>query len=504
MMYQQGTARSVLLVVLLFSSIILLGAQDSTGSAVVYVIPIHGEIDTARMVFVRRGIQKAERDGAELVVFDIDTFGGAVDAALQIATLIGSVRDARTVAFVSSGAEGTGVSWSAGALISLACEVIYMAPGTSIGAAAPVYQTQAGMEAAPEKTVSAVRAQMAALAEKNGYPASVARAMVDLDVELVEVYVGEELRLIARDEYPQIEREAERLGVEIEEGKIISASGKLLALTAGEMEYYRISSGTVGTLEALLVAEDLAPVVTQILEETPFDRAAAWVTGAAVTGLLILAGLVALYLEITSPGFGVPGTIAIICFAVVFLGGALLGTIGSLELLLFLSGVVLLVVEIFLIPGFGVTGISGIILMGTALVLSRQSFVWPEFTWEWEQFRRNIAVVGVSFFSSIVVFGLLVRSFPKLPFFNRLILSSPSVAVLPSSDGGGAGLVGDAPVPVGSIGVVRTALRPVGKAVFDGEVREVQSDGEFLPVGTTVEVTEAKGNRLFVRRRGIS
>jgi membrane-bound serine protease (ClpP class) len=483
---------------------------------VAYIIPIHGEINASRMVFVRRGIQKAEDAGARLIIFDIDTFGGAVDAALQISTLIGSADVEKTIAFVPAAAEGTGVSWSAGALISLACGEIYMAPGTSIGAAAPVFQTQTGMEMAPEKTVSAVRAQMSALAEKNGYPVDMARAMVDSDVELLEVYLGDDLRLTARDSMYDLEREAERLEVKLEEGKIVSASGKLLTLTAGEMARYGVSTGTVSGLAEILAEEGMIDAEMTVLEESPYDRAAGWITGAGVTGLLILAGLVALYMEVTSPGFGIPGTIAIICFAVVFLSSALLGTIGSLELLMFLAGVVLLVVEIFLIPGFGITGISGIILIGISLVLSRQDFIWPEFEWEWDIFRRNLTVVGISIVSSLVVFGVLLKVFPRIPLFNRLILTTPDGA---GSDGRNVtplrGAVGS-PVSlssasgrdtgltslVGKHGTVVAALRPVGKASIDGEVWEVQSDGDFLDSGDDVEVIETRGNRLFVRRIG--
>ena len=153
-----------------------------------------------------------------------------------------------------------------GALIALSCGSIYRTEGTSIGAAAPVYQTQNGMVMAEKKVVSAIRGQMAA-----------------------------------------------------------------------------------------------------------------WITGSVVTGILIVIGLVALYLEVSTPGFAVPGTVAIICFTIVFAGGALMGIFNSFELLLFIAGVVLLIAEIFLIPGFGITGISGIFLMMSALILSRQRFFIPEF-----------------------------------------------------------------------------------------------------------------------------
>ena len=174
-----------------------------------------------------------------------------MDSALQIATLIGGLDEIETIAYVPATPEGTGVSWSAGALISFSCDRIYMAPGTSMGAAAPVYQSQQGMEAAPEKTVSAVRAQMAALAEKNGYPKAIALAMVDMDVELIEVYLDGKLEVSTAGDLPDLERRAREEDLTLEKGKIISPAGKLLTLTAGEMERYGVSSATVGDLEAL-------------------------------------------------------------------------------------------------------------------------------------------------------------------------------------------------------------------------------------------------------------
>ncbi|MBT3275534.1 MAG: nodulation protein NfeD [Spirochaetales bacterium] len=375
-----------------------------------------------------------------------------------------------------------------------------MAPGTSIGAAAPVYQTQEGMAMAEEKTVSAVRTQMAALAEKNGYPKSVAYAMVDLDVELIEIYYGDNVVLTSTDDLPDFEREAAKTGVNFEKGKTVAKAGKLLTLTAGDMDKYGISSGTVYDTEELFEEIGIVSENVVYLEQSPLDRAAAWITGALVTGILVLAGLVALYMEVTSPGFGIPGTLAVICFAVVFLGNALLGNVGSLELLLFLLGVILLIVEIFLIPGFGVTGVSGIVLIAVALVLSRQDFLWPTFTWEWELFRKNLAVMGIAVVTSVVSFGVLIKLFPHLPLFNRLILETPSAEDTVSLPGALPGTAIIKGPKVGDRGFALTILRPVGKAEFGGRSVEVKADGEFIEIGDTVEVMVVSGNRILVRR----
>jgi membrane-bound serine protease (ClpP class) len=156
-----------------------------------YVVPIHGAIDRPLAVYISRSVERARADDVSFVIFDIDTFGGRVDSALEITTRIGSLTDIETVAYVRVRPEGTGVSWSAGAIISMAADRIYMAPGTSMGAAAPVLQSPGGgQESASEKTVSAVRTQMAALAEKNGYPRAIALAMVDADVRALEALVG--------------------------------------------------------------------------------------------------------------------------------------------------------------------------------------------------------------------------------------------------------------------------------------------------------------------------
>lgn len=469
--------------------------RDAERTGPVYVIPIAGDIEPSRLVFTRRGIREAEAAGAETIVFEINTFGGRVDTALQIATLIGSVRSADTVAYIPASSEGTGVSWSAGALISFACGAIYMDAGTSIGAAAPVYQSPEGMQMAEEKTVSAVRGQLAALAEKNGYPMGVALAMVDKDAELIEVIIGDESIPMLADEYDGFEQQAEQDGVEIRKGKVICPEGKLLTLTAGEMERYGISSGTVRDRAAMLEVLGYSSEEAVILNESMPDRLVAFITGSVVSSLLLLAGLVALYIEVTSPGFGVPGTVAIICFAVNFLGGTLLGTVGSIELLLFLLGVILLAVEVFLIPGFGVVGISGVVSMLIALVLARQEFILPEVPWQWDIMQRNIMVVGGSLLGSMAVVAVLMAILPRTVVFNPLVLNASQtqelgyqVKVLPSEN-----------TLVGRQGLTETPLRPVGKALIDGETQVVESDGAWLDVGMRIEVVEVIGNRILVR-----
>ncbi|MDR3249146.1 MAG: nodulation protein NfeD, partial [Treponema sp.] len=188
----------------IFAAGVPLFSQAGTGKEAggkAWIIPIRGDIEPSITAFVRREGRKAQAQGAAYIIFEIDTFGGRVDSALQITSYITSLKNARTIAWVNSGEDSMGVSWSAGALIALACQDIYMAPGTSMGAAAPVtIGADGSAEGTGEKTVAAVRSQIAALAERNGHPVEMAKAMVDYDVELWEVLIDGQMTALTLQE----------------------------------------------------------------------------------------------------------------------------------------------------------------------------------------------------------------------------------------------------------------------------------------------------------------
>lgn len=484
----------LLLFLLLFGA----SAEEQSGEekGLVYIIPIQGEINRPLTVFIRRGIQKAKQADANTVIFEIDTFGGLVESALQIATLIGSLDDRRTIAYIPAVPESTGVSWSAGALISFACRQIYMAPGTSIGAAAPVFAGSGGTQEAPEKTVSAVRTQMASLAEKNGYSKAVALAMVDADVELLWIQLGEEKRIISSTELEAVKREAEENGIEYVRLKTVSPRGKLLSLTAAEMLEYGQSSGNPKNRMALIERIKSDPEQIRTISESPADRMVALITAGSFSALLILIGLGSLYLEISSPGFGLMGTVAIITFSVLFAANALLGYVGSLEIILFLIGLVLLLVEIFIIPGFGVAGISGVLCISASLILSQQDFIFPEFQWQREVLLENLLSIGIGLIGSLLCITIIFTFFRRLPLFRRLVLEENQ-----DSKAGFQVQAETEEMPgMGETGITVTTLRPSGKARFGGKNIAVVSNGEFIEIDTKVEVTAISGNRVEVRR----
>ncbi|MDR2745813.1 MAG: nodulation protein NfeD [Treponema sp.] len=479
--------------------------EDGKNRGAAWIIPIRGDIEPSLTAFVRREGKKAVDQGAGYIIFEIDTFGGRVDSALQITSFITSIKNARTIAWVNSGEGSMGVSWSAGALIAMACQDIYMAAGTSLGAAAPVTIGADGQtEGTGEKTVAAVRSQIAALAERNKHPVEIARAMVDYDVELWEVLVDGETRVLTPGELERLEKEAGAGGPEPERRGLISQKGKLLSLTSGEAQRYGLARGLADDKDSLLAAIGAVPPA---VESAPgaADGIISLLTSVPVQALLIILGLVMIFLEINSPGFGIFGVVAIIAFVTVFGSGAMLGRVGSLEIVLFIIGLGLLVVEIFITPGFGFLGVSGFILIGLSLLLSMQDFVIPRFEWEWAILGRNAVVVFVSLIAAITGIAAIVLLGPRIRLFDRLTLRTQITETAAGP------LPGDTPQDgeqeawknrqslVGKIGVAATSLRPVGRVEIDGELYEVQAEGLFVDSGRGVKVTRVRGNTITVR-----
>jgi membrane-bound serine protease (ClpP class) len=479
-------------------------AEDSPGGGKAWIIPVQGDIAPSLVTFVRREARKALAEGAEFIIFEIDTFGGRVDSALQITSFIMSIRNAKTVAWVRNSDTSMGVSWSAGALIALSCSEIYMASGTSMGAAAPVtIGADGNTEGTGEKTVAAVRSQIAALAERNGYPVGIALAMVDYDVELWEVSVDGASRVLTLTELERLEKEGTAV---VERLQVISAPGKLLSLTAGEAFRYGLSKGIADDRPALLAT---LGAVEEAGESNPsaWDMIISLLVSAPVQGVLILIGLVMVFMEIQTPGFGIFGTVAVICFLGVFGSSALLGRVGSLELILFIVGIGLLAVEIFVLPGFGVAGISGLVLIGLSLLFSMQDFVIPRFDWEWALMGRNAVVVTLGIIAAITGIAVIALLGPKTKLFDRLTLNTRITGTAGGPDPDGAALEVRGALPdeedyaglTGKTGTAASSLRLSGRAEIEGRQYSVESDGAFIEPGTAITVVKVRGSRIVVR-----
>jgi membrane-bound serine protease (ClpP class) len=468
-----------------------------------WIIIIRGDIDPGMVTFVRRETSRALKQGAAFLIYEIDTFGGRVDSALQISSFILSVQGARTVAWVNNNSESMGISWSAGALIALSCSDIYMASGTSVGAAAPVTVTSEGTQGAGEKAVAAVRSQMAALAERNGYPVGIALAMTDSDVELWEVALGDRTEALTLTDLQRLEGEK----VALRRVAMISAPGKLLSLTSRDAYRYGLCSGLADTQEALLKDLGAAAVAAESLPGFS-DTALSILSSAPVQAILIILGLAMIFLEINTPGFGVFGLVAALAFAAVFGSGFLLGRVGSLELILFLAGISLLAVELFLIPGFGVIGVSGILIIGISLVLSMQDFLIPQNAWEWSLLGRNSLVVFAGILAAITAIAIIALTGPRIKLFDRLTLHSRITGTAggpdpdPAATKAAAGAVmsgeNDYAALLGKTGRAASTLRPSGKAEIESRTYVVETEGVYVASGTAITVIRVLGNRVVV------
>ncbi|HLD35110.1 MAG TPA: NfeD family protein [Planctomycetota bacterium] len=472
-----------------------IAAVSSTQPALIYVVPIKGPImDKGLAYFIRHSVELAKAENAALIIFEIDTPGGAVgggeEYTIGICNSIDRAAPITTVAYITHWA------WSAGALVSISTDKIVMKQVASIGSAEVV-----GAEEHQEKYTSAIRTEFKARAEKKGYSANLMMAMVDKDLEVHEVLVDGVRQFMT----PQEIKEARNKGKLVEEIKLIIASGKLLNLSAGDALKYGLASAIKG--ERAEIPPLLGITNFKFKEVTPTwsEHLVMYLTSQVVSGILILAGLLAAYMAYQSPGTGIPEAIAVVCFALVFFGHYLIGLAEVTEVLLFILGMGLIGVEVFLLPGFGVFAISGAILVLVSLIMSMQGFVIPDMKgapWQLVTLERNFIVVGLAFSLSLIIFVIMVRYLPSVPFFSHLILSADV-----KTSAGFSSVAMDAAPLLGKKGVVFTALRPVGKIVVldasghqTDQNLEVVTEGDFINKDEAVVIIEIDGSRIVVEK----
>jgi membrane-bound serine protease (ClpP class) len=421
-----------------------------TARPIVYVIPIDGVIDLGLAPFLTRTLREARDAGASAVLLDINTFGGRVDAAV-------AMRDAlvnaplRTIAFINPRAI------SAGALIALATETIVMADGGTIGAATPVVSGGDQPQVADEKSVSYVRKEFGATAERRGRPPQFAEAMVDADVQIADVV----------------------------------DKGKLLTLTTSEALTHKVADFTADTLSEALVVSGLRDADVRRASQTWAETFVRFLTNPLVSSLLMTVGMLGLLVEIRTPGFALPGAIGLLSLGLFFWGHWIVQLAGWEELLLVVGGVILLGLEILIIPGFGVAGVVGVIALAVGLGLA---LVGAGATTS--AIVAAFGRVAISILLALASGLALLRMLPRVPFGRRLVLSTEMGAERgytspPESD----------QRQLGRTGIARSPLRPAGVAEIDGTRVDVVSDGGFIEAGAAIEVTRVEGNRVVVRER---
>lgn len=439
----------LLLSLLLLAWLAALQAQEPR--RVVYVAQIEGVIDLGLAPYVQRVLTEAAAARAAAVVLEINTFGGRVDAAVQIrdALLTTSVP---TIAFVNKRAI------SAGALIGLAAQQIVMSGGGTIGAATPVQMGQGGSGMLPveEKTVSYVRKEFRATAESRQRPPLLAEAMVDADV----VIPG------------------------------LVDKGKLLTLTTDEAIAHKVADRRAETLEEVLRQAGLAGAEVRRTAPNWAEGVVRLLTHPIVSSLLVTVAMLGIVLELRTPGFGVAGILGAASLTLFLWGHWIVQLAGWEEMLLVAAGLVLLVLEIFVIPGFGIAGALGIAALVAGIALSMLG--------SGNSAQLLLLVAGRVVFSLLAaLLGslFLLRFMAKSPLGRKLVLETELAA-----GQGYASPPRDDPYWLGKSGTAWSMLRPAGIAEIEGRRVDVVSDGEMIEAGTPVQVTRVDGNRIVVKR----
>ncbi len=462
-------------------------AADSEPGAAqggVVVIPIHGTIDLGLAGFVDRSVTTAEAMGAQALVVDIQTFGGRVDAAVRIRDRL-LATSLPTIAYINPRAI------SAGALISLACDQIYMAGGGTIGAASPVSIGPGGdAQALGEKEVSYVRTEFRATAERNGYSPLIAEAMVDKDATAAVFQVPDGVRVVS---VADIERVAEELGIDPSAAKTYSAEGKLLSLTTDDALSVGLAAGRADTLEDLLTLIDLAEAGVTRLQTTWSENLVRFLSHPVVTGLLLSLGMLGLFVELRQPGWGVPGTLGVVALTLFFGAQYLVGLAEWQEVLLLGIGLGLLVLEIFVIPGFGIAGVTGTLCLVAAIYLALVDVPIPRYSWDYQQLSRATTSAATALLSGCALIVLVFRYLPQSRWGRRFMLVTEL-----GVDSGYIGVSLEAMPAIGAHGTAYTVLRPAGRVQIGERLVDAQTAGDFIEQGTPVQVIQIVGNAVVV------
>jgi membrane-bound serine protease (ClpP class) len=420
--------------------------------------------------FWERTLDRVVEEKAKAVIFDLHTPGGLAFATEELMTQIAKL-EMPTRAFVNSKA------LSAGSFVAISTDKIYMTPGSKIGASAIV---SGSGEEIPEhmraKLESFFDAHVSWIAEKKGHRKEIIRAMMFLDDE---------------------DREIGPIQVKAGSLLTLSSSDAIKVMEDGPV----LAVAEIKTMADLLEREGWSQ--DDVVTATPsgFEQFAWWV--ASVSGLLITIGLFGGYLEFKTPGFGIGGIVSITAFAVFFFGNYLAGNMAGYELAaIFGLGLLLIALEIFVIPGFGIPGIVGLLMVVGSLMFSMVDGVeWQRYQWSGDgSFGILDAIsgpalhLGLGIFGSIILLYLIMTYLPDVPFLKKFLL--------PTTLAAGTGIEShpELSARVGQTGSALTDLRPAGKAEIDGEIVDVVAEGEFVSKGEPVRIVKEDGMGVVVKR----
>ena len=362
----------------------------------VYVVPIQNTIDLGIPAFVNRAIDTAEKDDAKLIIFDIETFGGRVDAATQVKDAI-SGTDIQTIAFINRRAI------SAGSLIALSCDKIYMTSGATIGATSVVDMSG---EKQAEKSQSYMREEMAATAEQSGKNTTIARGMVDEELSFEYLVV-----------------DGDSMKVDDIEGR---KEGKLITLTTELALKYKIADGTSESIEDILLDLSIENYDIITLDENWSEDLVRILTDPVVSSLLTTFGTIGIISELYSAGWGIGGTIGIICLTLALGAGYLTKLASATDLLIIFSGLTLLLVEFVAIPGFGVFGIVGLVILFYGLYL----LLIPDVPVSDEIYSAALDGFAWAIVGGVIILIMLIRLISQSKVFQKFITTDSNKETL--------------------------------------------------------------------------
>ena len=418
----------------------------------VFTFAIDQDIDPGMNRRVKLALEQAEALKVDVILIEMDTYGGAVTDADEIRTRI---LESKIPVYVFINKDAA----SAGALISIACDSIYMAPGASIGAATVVNGTDG--DAAPDKYQSYMRSMMRSTAEATGRNPQIAEAMVD-----------------------------EKLVV-----PGLSDDQSVITFSVSEAIQNGYCEGEYTSQKAILEAKNLQAAQVIAYEEKTVDTIISYFLNPAVSGILILLIIGGIYFELQTPGIGFPLALAITAALLYFIPYYLNGLAENWEILAFVIGIILLAVEFFVIPGFGVFGVAGIVLTLGGLVLGMLPN--EAFDFEWVSSAQLFEALLTVILASLAAVGLVLWLTPKVNewgAFKHLALATTQdraagfTASVYSED------------LVGKVGTVHSRLRPSGKIELEGEIFDAYSRGEFLEQGEAIVVISTEGTSLRVKK----
>src|SRR5438046_1693083 len=432
----------------------------------VVVVPLRGEVAPSLLAFLRRAVKTAESNEASAIIFDMNTYGGRLDTAADIVNALNQAK-IPTYTFINTNAG------SAGAIIAIATQHIYMAPVSAIGAAAPILRTGEDLPTtAKEKTISYWSALIRGSAIKNGHNPDIAEAFINKDKE---VKIGD---------------------------RVVHPRGAVLALNAQEATERingkpLLAEGVVDSIADLTKKAGLKGNVV-VIEPTGFEQMAFWLT--ALAPLLLLGGILGAYLEFKIPGATLPGIISAICFALFFLGHYLAGLAGWEVVALFVLGMTLVLIEIlFFAHSTIVFGVVGIFLIVASLLWAMiDRYPGETFFPTGQMLALPLLKLFFAMIAAAIVIAILARYLPRTGLYRRFALITsnppgPSLACAPRE------FVTAFALTPGARGTAITILRPSGKARFADQVVDVVTEGEFIAAQTQITVIQTDVMRVVVK-----